>query len=335
MDAAVSRSTFVGNSGSEEGGAIFAGYEIGLNLVNDTFEGNRATHGGALVLASSTKGSPGNQALASSEEGSPAEQVLLNDTIVRNESEDGGALAPFEGPAFPYLKIENTIVALNAGGDCSGTAPTDRTGSADEGGNIDSDGSCFSEEATGDHTGVPEPALGVAELASNGGPTETDALIAASPAIGGGLPGTCPGTDARNISRVGRPCDSGAYQSAAPTSEAPSGSPPPTGAPETAKAAGRNQPCRSVRVEPINWRVPRGVHLTRVTVTLDGHIYRRLAGDAHSVRVRLVGLPRGAVTVRVRGTAGSHVSYGTTRVYHPCIPEIPSVRQISVYLRRR
>ncbi len=320
-DVAVSRSTFVRNSSSEEGGAIFAGYGLALDLVNDTFEGNRAVNGGALGL-------PG------AGEAPAAEQLLLNDTIVRNEAQDGGGLAPFQGPGYPNLVIENTIVAQNSGGDCYRTTSLDNTASADAGGNIDSDGSCFSEGVTGDRTGVAEPALGVAELASNGGPAETDALTASSPAIGAGVSGSCPATDERGVNRTGEPCDSGAYRFVTPASPPASSGSATTAPGATPKAPSGPAPCRSARVETINWRVPRGVRLGRVTVTLDGRIYRTLPRGARSVRVSLLGLPMSTVSVRIAGIARSHAAYGTARVFHPCAPAKRVAPHLSSYLRR-
>jgi uncharacterized repeat protein (TIGR01451 family) len=79
------------------------------------------------------------------------------------------------------------------------------------GGNIDSDGTCFSDAVSGDHTSV-NPQLGM--LASNGGVTQTDALLAGSPAIGDAITGSCPVTDERGVVRPAA-CDAGAFQTAA------------------------------------------------------------------------------------------------------------------------
>jgi hypothetical protein len=54
---------------------------------------------------------------------------------------------------------------------------------------------------------MADPKLG--PLADNGGPTKTMALLAGSPAIGGGA--GCPSTDQRGEPRKGA-CDIGAYQ---------------------------------------------------------------------------------------------------------------------------
>jgi hypothetical protein len=78
-----------------------------------------------------------------------------------------------------------------------------------DGHNLDSDGSCFLT-ATGD---LPKrnPLLG--PLAFNGGPTETEALLAGSPAIDAGAADGCPQYDQRGVVRPqGAGCDIGAYE---------------------------------------------------------------------------------------------------------------------------
>ena len=298
-DAAVSDSTFLGNSASEEGGALFSGYDSGLSLVNDTLEGNHATRGGALSLE--IAGEP------------PPELVLLNDTIARNAAESGGGLAPAGGPGYPDLQIENTIVAANGGGDCSGAGLADNTATADVGGNIDGDGSCFSDLVTGDRAGV-NPLLG--PLGSYGGRTETVALLTGSPAIGGGVrsPLACPATDQRGVARPGG-CDAGAYQSA-PASPAKA----PVPAPGSASTPAVQQPCRSARSVTIHWKVARGVALRRILVTVDGRIYRALGAGARAVTVSMVGRPKGTVDVVVVGARPGGARYATTRTFHLCLP---------------
>lgn len=195
-DLQVSRSTFTANSSGFFGGAL--AYESGddLSLTNDTFDGNQSGFdGGALYFGTEAR-------IGSS-------VALLNDTIARNTAYDGGGIyAPDKANT-----IENTIVADNVGtkestfggGDCF-----EQAGQADKGGNIDSDGSCFGEsKAAGDQTGV-NPLLG--PLANNGGPTETDALLAGSPALGTALGAACPATDQRGVPRAASACDVGAFQ---------------------------------------------------------------------------------------------------------------------------
>jgi uncharacterized repeat protein (TIGR01451 family) len=195
----LSQSTFTDNNAADDGGAFYYDSGDGLALTNDTFDGNQSSDGGAIYFALiATTGTV----------------ALLNDTISRNSGYYGGGI---ENPQDANT-IENTIVAGNfggtgaaGGGDCYGTAATDNAAAADIGGNIDSDGTCFSDAVAGDHTSV-NPGLGM--LASNGGAMQTDALLVGSPAIGDAIAAACPVTDERGVTRPAA-CDSGAFQTAA------------------------------------------------------------------------------------------------------------------------
>jgi uncharacterized repeat protein (TIGR01451 family) len=199
-DLTVSRSTFSGNDASDEGGAFYYDSDDGLALTNDTFDGNQADEGGAINLDASATAA--------------GTITLLNDTITRNTAYQGGGI---DYPEHANT-IENTIVAendggssANGGGDCYAATTTDNAGAADIGGNIDSDGSCFSSSVTGDHIGV-NPDLGT--LANNGGALQTDALLTGSPAIADAIHSACPSTDELGVTRP-TACDSGAYQTSA------------------------------------------------------------------------------------------------------------------------
>src|SRR5262249_31184738 len=100
--------------------------------------------------------------------------------------------------------LKNTIVANNfPGGNCAVVGVS-------AGHNLSSDGSC-GFTAPGDLNNT-DPMLG--PLTNNGGPTETHALLAGSPAIDAGS-GDCPpaGADQRGIVRAqGAACDIGAYE---------------------------------------------------------------------------------------------------------------------------
>ena len=212
-DLSISRSTFTGNNAALTGGAMEYESGDGLSLTNDTFDGNQAgVTGGAIYFY---------------EAASTGTIALVNDTIARNTAYDGGGIAD---PEYAN-SIENTIVADNSGatisfggGDCYNDSPTDNAGSADKGGNLDSDGSCFS--AASDQV-AKDPLLG--SLAYNGGPLagapgeqvglQTDALQAASPAIGHAIAAHCPAVDERGVARpkVQGKCDIGAFQAAPAT----------------------------------------------------------------------------------------------------------------------
>ena len=177
-----------------------------ITLIDDTFDGNKATGmtgaGGALAYL--------NAAAAGS--------LIENVTIAHNTAPVGGGIY---NPIYAG-GIENTIVAENSdtgsvGGaaDCYGVSVNnngpDEAAGADLGGNVDSDGTCFSPAASRDLTST-DPKLAV--LGDNGGQTPTDALLAGSPAIGHALSSaaTCSSADQRGVTRLSGFCDPGAYQ---------------------------------------------------------------------------------------------------------------------------
>jgi hypothetical protein len=103
-------------------------------------------------------------------------------------------------------------------------------------------------------------------LADNGGPTETHALLAGSPAIDAGLNAPCPGTDQRGVARPqdgdedgDAVCDSGAYEL---------GGEEPTPTPTTPPGDGGGNPNVEVAVSDDSPEVGDTVDLT-VTVIDD------------------------------------------------------------------
>jgi uncharacterized repeat protein (TIGR01451 family) len=78
--------------------------------------------------------------------------------------------------------------------------------------------------------------------------------------------------------------------------------------------------CKSARSETIGWKVPGGVSLRRIVVTRNGKTYKTLAGSARKVTVSMVGLPKGAVPVKITGYTASGRRYVMTRTFHLCVP---------------
>jgi hypothetical protein len=141
---------------------------------------------------------------------------IINSTITDNHAIKGGGglnsaqsyAAASSATSIGITLLLNTIIADN-----TSTAGGEQCNVEDniiqsEGHNLASDDSCFLT-APGD---LPnhDPLLG--PLAYNGGPTETEALLAGSPAIGSGATQGCPQYDQRGVARPQGACDIGAYQ---------------------------------------------------------------------------------------------------------------------------
>lgn len=184
--------TISGNESDSEGGGI-TNLGMKLLLVNVTISGNRSVEGGAGV---------DNHGVI----------TITNSTIFGNQSVNStGGL--YNNPINNgSIKVENTIVAENDGGDCGGTVST----IVSLGNNIISDTTCnFTENGDLPNT---DPLLDT--LQDNGGTTLTHALLSGSPAIDNGKNENCPDNDQRgyprpldgngdNISK----CDIGAVES--------------------------------------------------------------------------------------------------------------------------
>jgi CSLREA domain-containing protein len=194
----VTDSTFSGNSAGDRGGAIGNTSCCTVTVTDSTFSGNSAGNRGGAISNQRTL-------------------TVTNSTFSGNSAGAGGGI--FNNSGAPTLK--NTIVANSpSGGDCF-ARPTDPI--TDAGYNLVEDGSCLTAATSlsGD------PMLG--DLADNGGPTMTHALLSDSPAIDAGPPTNgdptaCPppDTDQRGVSRPqGSTCDIGSFELEKPDTEAP------------------------------------------------------------------------------------------------------------------
>jgi parallel beta-helix repeat protein len=179
LSLAVTASTISRNRAFYNGGLwINAGH---ADLTNVTVAGNVATgsNGGGLWLGHSPTG------------------TLLNCTIADNHATAAGQVA---GAIFGEgLALRNTVVSDNT----AMYSPVCSSGHADGGGNLQWPGAtpCVPGIA------VADPLLGA--LAAGGGPTETMAPAATSPARRRGT--ACPTTDQRGQPR-GSPCTAGAVE---------------------------------------------------------------------------------------------------------------------------
>lgn len=107
--------------------------------------------------------------------------------------------------------LANTLIVGGAGASANCASPSGEAGlDSVGGGNLSDDASPCGLDMPTDRVNVGDPGLADG-LADNGGPTETIALLAGSPAIGEGFVRSCPQRDQRGYSRRS-PCDIGAYE---------------------------------------------------------------------------------------------------------------------------
>jgi hypothetical protein len=198
----INASTFTANQGQQGGGAfIYAEFEE-VTVKNSTFSGNSV-------------GPDGMGAGLAAWPSLPATVAITNCTIANNHGDAGALGGGLFANAGPPIKIQNTIIAGN-------TAP----GGGDDiyqlinslGHNLIGNGDGvigLSNGVNGDQVGTANmpinPQLG--PLADNGGPTQTHALLAGSPAIDQGACLPTVTTDQRGITRPqGAGCDVGAFE---------------------------------------------------------------------------------------------------------------------------
>jgi sugar lactone lactonase YvrE len=184
----VTNSTFTNNTSASTGGGMATGAGSIGTVANSTFYNNSAVVGGAIYIG---RDWTGGSAL-----------TLLNDTVSGNSASSSGG-GVYNDSVFNY---SNTIVANSTGGDCVNAWSLSTNTN-----NLVKDGSC-SPAVSGD------PALGA--LANNGGPTQTMALQAGSPALGAGNAAACAAAPVSGLDQRGqsRPqgdtnCDIGAFES--------------------------------------------------------------------------------------------------------------------------
>lgn len=146
---------------------------------------------------------------------------IINSTITNNYAyKAGGGLnsgqdyVPLEvlTEAWPFrVHLRNTIIAGNTAGRIPGNCHVSAMVIESRGNNLADDDTCFLN-AEGD---LPKRVPRLDELADNGGPTNTQALLQGSPAIDAGAAEECPAGDQRGVERpLGTGCDIGAYESA-------------------------------------------------------------------------------------------------------------------------
>jgi hypothetical protein len=188
----ITNSTVSGNSAKRSGGGIFSFCCNTLTVNNSTISGNSAKFAGGIYADTTV--------------------TISSSTIAGNSAAYGvGGIVSVAPLNYP-VTIQNSIVAGNSGGDCSGTMTS-------HGYNLSSDNTC-DFDGTGD-LNKTDPFLG--SLQNNGGPTNTMALPSGSPAVDAGNPSGCTDdlghlltTDQRSMPRPDTEdtggCDIGAYE---------------------------------------------------------------------------------------------------------------------------
>ncbi len=209
-------SSLSSNSAGLNGGGI--GDEAGgaLTLANSTLSGNTSTGDGGGLSEAGT-GTLSNATIAGNEAGSgggifsTGDLTLVNTTIADNSlstGTGGGGLDANQGSTTLY----NTIVASNTDGNGKANNAVGSLAPTSVNNLFGSGGSGGLSALYGNLVNVSNVALGT--LASNGGPTETIALLAGSPAIDAGantISGVAiPETDQRGALRGAAGFDAGA-----------------------------------------------------------------------------------------------------------------------------
>ncbi len=195
--ASITSSTFSSNKASFDGGGIMVRGGV-LSIAGSTFENNSAPFGGGAIDNSATlhvinSTFTSNTARFGGAITNDDLSTIVNSTIANNVAtggfDSGGGIRNDVGN---QLTLNNTIVALDTEGTGQGATGDDIGGqppSASSAYNligVDLTGT-LTTGPNGNQAGVSDPGLGT--LADNGGPTETIALLAGSPAIGGGSAG--------------------------------------------------------------------------------------------------------------------------------------------------
>jgi CSLREA domain-containing protein len=185
-DSTFYRNKSLDTTGTASGGAIWNNTGCSVTVQRSTFDGNSAPFGGGIfntgdalftnVTLNNNKGTStlgaGGAAIYNN---TPGQLWLWNVTIAANESTNPAALTNSSN----IVVMAHTIVADNIGGDCNNTGSI----TIGEHHNLAGDSSCTFMTDPSDQTSTDPKLL---PLADNGGPTETVALAADSPAIDAG-----------------------------------------------------------------------------------------------------------------------------------------------------
>ena len=181
----VTNSTISGNWSAGGGGAIDL-ENATLTLTNVTISGNVGSSGAGALQ--STNGI-----------------VTLQEVTITNNVGAGAAISHFSFDGSQKITVVNSVLVANTAGNCHANGPY----FVSQGGNVESGTECGFTLGTDQQSA--DARLG--PLVSNGGSTQTHALLPGSVAINAGTSAGCTATDQRGTARPkGMACDSGAFE---------------------------------------------------------------------------------------------------------------------------
>ena len=208
----IEQSAIAGNK-AVGGGGISSRSLVTMNIVNTTIGGNQATDVGAGITAD-------------------GKVNLQNDTIAgnqaANDSTSGGAgVNAFGSGVYSFVNTlfqNNLVTGTGAPASCGCSGSSCKTGVMVSGGhNLSDDSTCFLQSAVQDQADISTQ---LQALAANGGPTESMALLAGTPAVDAGDNANCPPTDQRGNMRPAdgnlrgsMQCDIGAFELFTPSND--------------------------------------------------------------------------------------------------------------------
>ncbi len=197
----ISGSTFSGNTAAQSGGGIFSNAGaltiMDSTLSNNTLGGAGAgggvyENGGTLTVTNSTVAGNSAGGVGAGIGENAGTLTAVNCTIAENTEPSTGDGLGGGLNVGGTATLDNTIIALNTDGTGPGAVPDDLklagsgTVSSSSASNLigTGDSGGLTNGSNGNLVGVADPGLG--RLADNGGPTQTIALLAGSPAIAAG-----------------------------------------------------------------------------------------------------------------------------------------------------
>ena len=233
--AIISESSFSGNLANYGGGAVASSTSAVFTITDSTFDGNFGGFGGGALYPNGGANSVSNSTFSNNNadtggaiHSNAASVTVTNSTFVGNSANNHGAIDSRVGQiTVQYSTFYNNSAgrygdsvgsqSFGAGGTLSvgnsilyGTS-FDNCDTID--GSVTDLGNNLSWPSDNNCPGTRGDPLLATNLANNGGPTQTIALLPGSPALDAGNAQTCPDTDQRGETRPqAAGCDIGAYE---------------------------------------------------------------------------------------------------------------------------